>query len=243
MLWAVLVLTVGATPEDAVTMALAFALGGGIALVSMWISSRIPSDEPIPSDELGPTDEDAPGSDSIQGDGQASPKPDSAKPAVSRLVTFAVLRALIAGASIYIGYQLFPNHATWMALTFVIVVRPPAHQAFVTGVARTLGTVLGVLLGMLVAEITVGNTAAQLVAFTIVGFAMVAVNKVNYVLSTLFMTAFILLSEQFLLAGVISNGWQRLLATLMGVGVAFLLIAVMRVLYRDKTGTTTNTAT
>ncbi len=130
-----------------------------------------------------------------------------------------------------------------MALTFVIVVRPPAHQVFVTGVARALGTVLGILLGILVAEITFGHTAAQLVAFAVVGFAMVAVSKVNYMLSTMFLTTFILLSEQFLLAGVITNGWERLLATLMGVGVGFLLIAVMRVLYSDKAETSTNTAT
>lgn len=243
VLWAVLVLTVGATPEDAAIMALAFALGGGIALASMWISSRIPSDDLVPSDEPAPTGEKVARSDASRGDGQISPEPGSSRPDVSRLVTFAILRAVIAGASIYIGYQLFPDHATWMALTFVIVVRPPAHQVIVTGVARTLGTLLGVLLGMLVAGITVGNTTAQLVAFAIVGFAMVAVQKVNYALSTLFMTAFILLSEQFLLAGVISNGWQRLLATLMGVGVGFLLIAVMRVLYRGKTATSTKTAT
>jgi uncharacterized membrane protein YccC len=216
LLWAVLALTLGTTPELAASMAFAFALGGGVALVAMWIASLIPAN-------------DMPAQTGETADEQSDP-PVSEGPATNAIFKFAIVRAIAAGACVFIGYELFPEHPAWAALTFVLVVRPPAHQTAVAGVARTIGTLLGVVVAVLITQIDPGNIAIQVAAFTISGFLMIATNKVNYLISTMFTTTLIVLSQELLQEQVDVAAWNRILATLIGVAVAFLAILTLKVL-------------
>jgi hypothetical protein len=221
VLWAVLALTLGTAPQLAANMALAFALGGSVALVAMWIASLIPAND-IPEETDETTDEQS---------GPVSPE----GPARASIIRFAIVRAIAVGACVFIGYELFPNYPAWAALTFVLVVRPPAHQTLVTGVARTIGTVLGVGVAVLITQIDPGNTAIQVAAFVIAGFLMIATNKVNYAVSTLFTTILIVLSQELLQEQVDEAGWTRILATLTGVAIAFLAIFTLKAIsHRDQ---------
>jgi uncharacterized membrane protein YccC len=97
----------------------------------------------------------------------------------------------------------------------------------VVAVGRTVGTVAGVLIGMAAAQLVGDNLAAQLIAFVLAGFLMLASSDVNYALSTTFTTAMLLLSERILHEDVYQTGWERLGATVVGVMIAFLVIGVM----------------
>lgn len=204
LLWAVLTLTIGATDESAGEMALAFAAGGGIALLALFVSQRL-----VPNEAAG------------QGD--ATPAP----PTRWTIELFALVRAVAAGMCVAIGYEFFEDHAAWVVLTFVLVLRPPKEQTEVVAVGRTLGTFGGVVIGVLTAQLVGEATWSLVLAFLVCGFFMVATTNVNYALSTAFTTALLLLSQRILQDDVFSTGWDRILATITGVTIAFGVIAIM----------------
>jgi uncharacterized membrane protein YccC len=208
LMWAVLTLSIGATDESADTMALAFAAGGAIALAALAIADRLAPPQPAT---------DAP----TRGVPSAEP------PSRWAIEVFAVVRALAAGLCVVIGYESFEDHAAWVVLTFVLVLRPPKEQTAVVAVGRTLGTLGGVVLGIVAAQVVGDETWMLLAAFLVAGFFMVATTNVNYALSTAFTTTLLLLSERILQDDVYSTGWTRLLATLTGVAMAFAVIAIM----------------
>lgn len=217
LLWAVVALMVG-TPDNAVELSISFAVGGGIAALAMWLASR---SETTAMEGIG--DEDAPESATNAGT-------DAAAPHIHReaVVRFAIMRALAVGACVWLGYAWFPDHPMWAALTFVMVVRPPPHQTVVVGLARALGTGLGVGLGLAITRLADDRLVYLVAAFVAAAYLMLATSKVNYALSTAFTTTVLLVSVALLDAEAVTAGWQRLLATLLGVGIALLGIVVAR---------------
>ncbi|MCH9816552.1 MAG: FUSC family protein [Actinomycetia bacterium] len=217
LLWAVLVLDVGATADTAASMAAAFAIGGVLALLALWIADRFLESDPDP--EIA-----------------TEPEQDMAETAVRSkrqrdvIVRFAIVRALGAGACVLLGYSLFPENPAWAVLTFVLVIQPPAHQFVVTALGRAIGTAVGVVLGVLIIQVSTGNTVALLVAFVASSFLMMATRKVNYAVSTLFTTGVLLISQALLQEQASVAAWQRLLATLLGVVIAFAVVAVLALL-------------
>jgi len=209
LMWAVLTLTIGATDESAGEMALAFAAGGVIALLALSVSQRV-----VPKEPAEPLPE--------QGD--ATP---NGSPTRWTIELFALVRAVAAGMCVAIGYEFFEDHAAWVVLTFVLVLRPPKEQTEVVAVGRTLGTLGGVVIGVLAARLVGDETWSLVLAFLVCGFFMVATTNVNYALSTAFTTALLLLSQRILQDDVFSTAWDRILATIIGVTFAFAVIAIM----------------
>lgn len=216
LLWATLTLSIGTTDESAAAMTVAFFAGGLLALGALWLSERVP--DPKDSTESS-TDEAADADD----EGGGGPTPWGIR-------TFAVVRALAAGTCVALGYWLFADHSAWALLTFVLVLQPPKQQAVLVGVQRTLGTTAGVLAGMLIAQLVGDQTAVIAIAFAVSGFLMLATKNVNYALSTMFTTTLLLFAGRLLQGDVFSTGWQRLLATLVGVVAAFAVLGAMNLI-------------
>lgn len=214
LIWAVLSLTIGITDESARAMGLAFGAGGLIALAVLWVSARLGSTE-MP-DGVTAVEDSTPSVSSEQAVQRRRP-----------LVLFSIVRALATSAAVVVGFERFPDHAAWVVLTFVLVLRPPRGQTTVVAAGRTLGTVIGVLFGMAAAQLAGDSLPAQLLAFSGAGFFMLATTDVNYALSTAFTTAMLLLSERILHQDVYETGWERIRATLVGVVIAFLVIGIM----------------
>lgn len=210
LMWAVIALTIGVTEATAGEMTVAFAAGGAVALVVLFVSSVI-----------GPRTIDA-------GD-EAAPSPDPHSTAGSQeaIITFSVVRAIAAALAVVIGFEWFADHPAWTVLTFVLVLRPPKEQAIAVAASRTLGTVAGVLIGMAAAQLVGDSLTAQLAAFLVAGFFMLATSGLNYAVSTAFTTAMLLLSERILHEDVYEAGWARLGATVAGVVIAFLAIGIL----------------
>ena len=217
LLWAVLVLDVGATADTAVSMAIAFAFGGVLAVLALWISYRFLESDPDPE-----ADADV-GKDAAETTIRTRHQRDV-------IARFAIVRAAGAGACVLLGYSLFPENPAWAVLTFVLVIQPPAHQFVVTALGRALGTAVGVVVGVLIIQISTGDTVALLVAFVASAFLMIATRKVNYAVSTLFTTSVLLISQALLQEQTSVAAWQRLLATLLGVVIAFAVVAVLALL-------------
>ena len=221
VLWAVIALSLGATADTAAELSLAFVVGGAVALFAMLLASFSKSTamEGI-EDNNGAEDED-----DVAADRRASP--EAVHRARVAIVKFAILRALAVGACIYLGYTWFPEHTAWAALTFVLVVKPPPHQTVVVGVGRMLGTALGVGIGVLIALLAAGNTPVLVAVFVAAAYLMLATGKVNAAISTMWTTVVLIVSQALMAEQATSAGWQRLLATLLGVAFAFLIIVIM----------------
>ena len=207
LMWAVIALTIGVTEATAGEMTVAFAAGGAVALVVLFVSSVIGQRA---GDEATP-----------------SPDPHSTAGTQEAIITFSVVRAVAAALAVVIGFEWFADHPAWTVLTFVLVLRPPKEQAIAVAASRTLGTVAGVLIGMAAAQLVGDSLTAQLAAFLVAGFFMLATSGLNYAVSTAFTTAMLLLSERILHEDVYEAGWARLGATVAGVVIAFLAIGIL----------------
>jgi uncharacterized membrane protein YccC len=67
---------------------------------------------------------------------------------------------------------------------------------------------------------------------------MLATKNVNYALSTTFTTTLMLLAGRLLQGDVFSTGWERLLATLVGVVAAFAVLGTMNLITSQRASTT-----
>jgi hypothetical protein len=65
---------------------------------------------------------------------------------------FALIRAVAVGAATASGYLLFEDHPVRAVLTVVLVLQMPARQTWSTGLGRTIGTIVGVLVAMLIVQ-------------------------------------------------------------------------------------------
>lgn len=224
ILWAIVALAVGTTPDIAVSMSVAFAVGGATALVALWASSRVKAGR------------SAAAVDDTADDADAAEAADAAEPVDPRsdlvlLWLFAGLRALGAAVCVYLGYKLFPAHDAWAALAFVLVLRPPARQVYATGVNRAIGTGLGVAVGGGLLLLLPDSQIAGVIVFLAAALFLLAVGKANPVLSTA-LTALLIVAASDIATGQAQEAAsQRFWATLLGVGLAFGVLAAL-VLFR-----------
>ena len=114
-----------------------------------------------------------------------------------------------------------------MAITAVLVMRPPtSHKAFVVGLQRSLGTGIGVLVAVALAEVVGENTPGLVLLFLASAFLMMAVREVNYALFAMLVTAMVVYAQRILGLDAAQSGRDRLAETLLGVAIAFAVIGL-----------------
>ncbi len=209
--WAVVAISLAGETETAVQLAVAFAGGGLFAAVIIWLRTRA---EPAPS---------------IEEEARVSER-DLAAIIRSPLGWFALLRAAAAGIAMWLGASLFPEHAIWAALTVILVMKPRAGETTVSGLLRTIGTLLGVIAAEALIAVSGGETVIVLIGFLLAAFGMAALQKVNYAVFVACLTALLVLSDQLASGTGEATATDRLLATMLGAGIAFLAIGIGRVL-------------
>ncbi len=215
-LWAVVALSVAGAGQSALELAAAYVIGGAIATVILWLRERSRAES-----DGGPPPDD-------------SPTPTLAQIVRSPLGLFSLLRAGAVGLATVLGIELFPEHPIWAALTVLLVLRPSPGDSLETGILRTLGTLVGGLAAVGVIAVAGGSDAVVVVAFCVAAFAMMALKNVNYAVFVLFLTAVLVLMQELLGADATTAAEQRLLATLLGAGIAFAALWIgLRLVPRD----------
>ena len=209
--WAVLAISFAGGQETAVQLAVAFAGGGLIAAGIIYLRTRA-----LPGPSIG--DEAEVAGRSFQ---QVLRSP---------LGWFALLRGVAAGLAMWLGASLFPEHAIWAALTVILVMKPKAGETIASGILRTCGTVSGVIAAEALILVSDGQSAVVLVGFLAAGFGMAALQKVNYAVFVACLTALLVLADQLATGTGEATAVDRLLATLLGAALAFIGIAVGRML-------------
>ena len=206
-LWVILALALSGTVDAPVELALAFMVGGVLAGIGVWISGSI---HPSPSSE------------------------DEKSPLISTLVgelwtplgQFALIRGLSAGLATYVGIVLFPDFPIWIVISVLVILREERGATLQIGLLRTAGTLLGVIAASTSLILIGDSQTAVTAAFLLSGFAMIALQKVNYAIFTLFLTAMLVFALHVTGDDASAGGMARFLATLIGVGIAFTAIFV-----------------
>jgi uncharacterized membrane protein YccC len=205
-IWVILALSLSSSVDAPAKLSLAFLVGGLVAGVVVLVFGLLrPSEKP------------------------AGDQP----PVISTLVEqkwtplgqFAVIRGLASGFGTYLGIVLFPGFPIWV-IAVLVILREERGATFQIGLLRTAGTLLGVIGASATLAIIGDSEAVVVAAFLASGFGMIALQKVNYAVFTLFLTAMLVFALHVAGDDAIEGGVARLLATLVGVGIAFVSIFV-----------------
>ena len=216
-LWAVFAILFGSTGTPAWEISLAFLIGSaiGIAIVALRLRLGL-ADEPG-SSEGGHADAGSSAS--------VSERLDLVRSAVPGPIgQFALLRAVAIAVGVLLGNWWFPDYPLWVAITVLVSLQPSAGKSVSVAIERTLGTGLGVLLAVGIAQLLPQSEVGVVIAFAISGFLMVAFQGANYTLFAMFLTAMLIFGQRLAQADAFEAGWQRLLATIVG-GVIALAVA------------------
>lgn len=211
-MWVILAMTLYDSGVTALEYTVAFAVGGGAGAVVTWLRTR--SDSP-----------EGTGSDDLEAGSGAAPAPYLETQLLSPLGVLAVLRGIGIGLGIWIGFTYFPDHAAWVAITSVIVIRPPTHQAVVVGLQRSLGTGVGVIVAVALAGVVGQSSVGLAILFLATAFFMMSVREVNYALFAMLGAALVVFLQRIVQGGVAETALERLEATVIGVLVAFVVLA------------------
>jgi hypothetical protein len=216
-LWIILALTLGGTDAGALEYALAFGIGGAVGAAVAVAKARKGSAEGT-------------GDDDVEAGTVSPPSPMLGDLLRSPIGPFAVLRGIGLGVAVFLGFTWFPANAAWLAISALIVMRPPTHRALVVGLQRSLGTGIGVVIAVALAGVVGENQPALVSLFLASAFLMMAFREVNYALFAVFVTTLVVYLERILGADAAESGVDRLAETVLGVTIALIVLGLTEVL-------------
>ena len=227
-LW--LLLAQGFSASDKTTQGLAASfLAGGLfavalqplrALVAHGSPLEAADDDGSPEDAAAPSDWSAPMRAVLRLD--------------SPILQFAVVRALAIGSAMLVGAYLFDAYPYWPALMAFVIIKSDPAESVTSGVHRAVGTVAGAA----VALALVHNVDSRPVLTAVVAVAavlMVATQRANEAVYAFFLTIVLLLALRLVRADVEAALTERVWATLLGVGLAFGVMALVAALVERYT--------
>ncbi|WP_040491180.1 FUSC family protein [Ilumatobacter nonamiensis] len=218
LLWAITVLIGESRAEDPPITAAAFLLGGVVAMILVAAVSAIGRSQdhvvPVPAEDES--------------------EPPSTRPNLSALVRsgigiYCVVRAILVAVAVVVGYRITTDGLDpyWISIVVLIVFLPDTHQTVLKGTQRGIGTLVGAVVATLILEVT-GSDGLVVVLMLVSSFGAVAFYSANYMIYAFFLTNAVLIYYWFDTDEQLSGPPTRLLATLIGLALAFVGIGLMR---------------
>ncbi|AKQ45020.1 membrane protein [Rufibacter radiotolerans] len=139
----------------------------------------------------------------------------------SSIFRFSVRVAVVAVFA-YTLTKLVPygQHSYWVLLTVVFILKPAFSLTKQRNYQRVIGTLIGGIIGLAVLYLVKNDTALFFILLVFMtGFY--SVQRLNYVLSVVLMTPFMLILFKFLGGGGFALLEERVVDTLVGCGIAF----------------------
>jgi hypothetical protein len=159
----------------------------------------------------------------------------------SPLFQFAVVRALATGGTTALGWYLFDRHPYWAVLVAFVIIKSDPAESWAVGVHRAVGTVFGAAVGILVVQ-NVDSTPWLTFLLVVASMLMIAVQRANYAAFTFFLTTLLILSTRLVEGDIGETVWERVAATVLGVGIAFAVTALVLSIARRRRPDTATTA-
>ena len=131
-------------------------------------------------------------------------------------VSFVCLVGFITARNISLGH-----HSYWVLLTIIVILKPGFSLSKQRNYQRLIGTVAGGLIGVLVLTFIPDKTA-QFVFFIVFMLGTYSFTRLNYVVSVIFMTPYVLILFKFLGVGGLNLAEERIIDTIIGSSIAFI---------------------
>lgn len=128
----------------------------------------------------------------------------------------AVRLAFVVTAAEILARDTGLDRGYWVALTAAVVIRPEFSVTFSRGLARMLGTSVGVLLAGLLAVVLHSSTPAEIVAIGLLCAAACSTFQVSYAVFTGFLTGLVVLLVGIVTTNTLTVAVSRLEDTLIG---------------------------
>ncbi|MGK6349671.1 FUSC family membrane protein [Parapedobacter sp. DT-150] len=139
----------------------------------------------------------------------------------STLFRHAIRMSLVMG----IGYLLslainVGSHSYWILLTIMVILKPGFSLTKQRNFQRLIGTIIGGIGGALILMLIHDQTSlfVLLLLFMVATYSLI---RINYIVSVMFMTPYILIMFSFLEMNTLSILRERIVDTLIGSGLAF----------------------
>lgn len=131
-------------------------------------------------------------------------------------VSLVCLIGFITAKSIALGH-----HSYWVLLTIIVILKPGFSLSKQRNYQRLIGTIAGGAIGILVLTLIPGRSA-QFVFFIVFMIGTYSFTRLNYVVSVIFMTPYVLILFKFLGVGHLNLAEERIVDTIIGSTIAFI---------------------
>lgn len=120
----------------------------------------------------------------------------------------------------------FGHHSYWVLLTIIVILKPGYSLSKQRNYQRLIGTIAGGVIGVLIL-VFVHNTIVQFVFLVIFMMGAYSFQRLNYVVSVLLMTPYVLILFKFLGVGHLNIAQERIVDTIIGSVIAFIASYVL----------------
>jgi uncharacterized membrane protein (TIGR01666 family) len=120
----------------------------------------------------------------------------------------------------------FGHHSYWVLLTIIVILKPGYSLSKQRNYQRLIGTVVGGIIGILIL-LFVHNTIVQFVFLVIFMMGAYSFQRLNYVISVIMMTPYVLILFKFLGVGHLNIAQERIVDTIIGSAIAFIASYVL----------------
>ncbi|HTK20756.1 MAG TPA: FUSC family membrane protein [Mucilaginibacter sp.] len=118
------------------------------------------------------------------------------------------------------------HHSYWVLLTIIVILKPGFSLSKQRNYQRLIGTIAGGAIGILILTL-IKNTDAQFFFFIIFMLGTYSFTRLNYVVSVIFMTPYVLILFKFLGVGHLNLAEERIIDTAIGSSIAFVAMYVI----------------
>ncbi|PTQ96788.1 putative membrane protein (TIGR01666 family) [Mucilaginibacter yixingensis] len=115
----------------------------------------------------------------------------------------------------------FGHHSYWVLLTIIVILKPGFSLSKQRNYQRLVGTVIGGIIGAIILYF-LHNTVAEFILLTIFMIGSYSFVRLNYVISVLFTTPYVLILFKFLGVGHVTILQERIIDTILGSVIAFI---------------------
>jgi len=131
-------------------------------------------------------------------------------------VSLVCLAGFIAAKTIAQGH-----HSYWVLLTIIVILKPGFSLSKQRNYQRLIGTIGGGAIGILILNF-IPDSIVQFILLTIFMIGAYSFQRLNYVVSVIFMTPYVLILFKFLGVGLLNIAQERILDTVIGSSIAFI---------------------
>src|SRR5690606_33399262 len=140
----------------------------------------------------------------------------------SDIFRHAIRTSVVMIVAFVLAYMInFGQHVNWILLTILVILKPGWSLTRERNFQRLVGTIVGGGMGIILLIWVTDPTARffMLLVFMVLTYSLI---RINYILGMIFMTPYLLIMFSFLGEGTIDIARERIFATFIGCGLAFI---------------------